>query len=247
MRIIDNDVFSWYNGKAQKHRGSVSKWSQRPALEMRLPSNRYKGSNPFASASERHGNSRAFFNATAKGWRNNVSLHCVPLPLVSLGTNPSLPLIKVACLKSQHKKTPQTVSFFIASCCFTARHVTTKWNRNNVTGLLHNPYSVATALLLTNPFASANEKFTKTTKIFCKYLINWNFLLYEYLCWLAFINIVYYYKFYIKSTETLKKSVRESTYEKLFQKEFIKLHNLYLCNLSFFRLYVNLFFTAKNQ
>lgn len=67
MRIIDNDVFSWYNGKAQKHRGSVSKWSQRPALEMRLPSNRYKGSNPFASASERHGNSRAFFNATAKG------------------------------------------------------------------------------------------------------------------------------------------------------------------------------------
>ena len=50
MRIIDNDVFSWYNGKAQKHRGSVSKWSQRPALEMRLPSNRYKGSNPFASA-----------------------------------------------------------------------------------------------------------------------------------------------------------------------------------------------------
>ena len=50
LRIIDNDVFSWYNGKAQKHRGSVSKWSQRPALEMRLPSNRYKGSNPFASA-----------------------------------------------------------------------------------------------------------------------------------------------------------------------------------------------------
>ena len=70
--------------------------------------------------------------ATAEGRRNNVSLHFVSLPLVALGTNP--------CLR-QRKARQQP-------CLF---HASAEGRRNNVTGLLHNPYSVATELLLTNP------------------------------------------------------------------------------------------------
>ena len=40
-----------------------------------------------------------------------------------------------------------------------------------MTGLLHNPYSVATALLLTNPFASANERHGNS-RAFLRFLRN---------------------------------------------------------------------------
>ena len=102
------------------------------------------GSNPSASASygwhpqvaKENGEKatlRFFFvflkdhpsQATAEGRRNNVSLHFVSLPLVALGTNP--------CLR-QRKARQQP-------CLF---HATAEGQRNNVTGLLHNPYSVAT-------------------------------------------------------------------------------------------------------
>ena len=104
-----------------------------------------RGSNPLSSAKVRlalksqtkgHHKTVSFLfapyyfaaqQATAEGRRNNVSLHFVSLPLVALGTNP--------CLR-QRKARQQP-------CLF---HASAEGQRNNVTGLLHNLYSVATEL-----------------------------------------------------------------------------------------------------
>ena len=122
------------------------------------------GSNPSASANARHGNSRAFFTLRQREdeitYRytsfRSPSLHSGRISAsASYGWHPQV-------AKENGEKT--TLRFFFVFLKDHPSQASAEGSRNNVTGLLHNPYSVATELLLTNPSASAKVRLATKSK-----------------------------------------------------------------------------------
>ncbi len=72
-----------------------------------------------------------------------------------------------------------TLRFFFVFLKDHPSQASAEGQRNNVTGLLHNPYSVATELLLTNPSASAKRSPTEPVKRFSWMVIYLSFVVYE--------------------------------------------------------------------